>query len=265
MKKQMLKIVAVLAMSCCLACLAVACQAAPVTKTADGLWQYTVVEDKDDNGATFKTVTLDAYLGDAAAVVVPNVIDVDGDLIPVTKIGDGAFMKIADKSGKWRDRDTYTKNTVLKTVVVSEGVTSIGNMAFYLCSELTDVVLPQSLTSISDFAFFGCTALTEITIPKNVSSIGAYSFRACSALTRVNVMAEEVLPDLGDKAFYLVNEKSSKDDQYYINPALKIYVPTGAYHLYDADKIEQERRETKKNNHRYWSDYIQAGCLQVIA
>ena len=264
MKKRMCKIVAVLVFACCLSLLVVACQETPVLKTTDGKWQYTLNEKKQDDGTTVKTVTLDAYLGDADIVVVPSQIDVDGVMVAVEKLGDGAFMKIDDGKGKWRDRETYAQNKTLKKVTISEGITAIGNMSFYLCSALTDVTLPQSLTEIGSFSFFGCTSLTEITFPKSVASIGEYAFRACSALVKVNVLAEEALPDIGDKAFYLVNEKSSDDDQYYISKDLKIYVPEAALPLYDANAIEAERRQTKKNNHRYWSDYIKAGCIQAL-
>ena len=256
MKKTLCKIVAVLVFTCCLMCLLVACQESPVTKSADGLWRYTL----NDDG----TATLDEYLGAESIVIVPNTIIAGDQVVTVTKLGDAAFMKIDDGTGKWRNRETYAENKTLTKVIVSEGITSVGHMCFYLCSALNEVSLPQSLTSVGDFSFFGCSSLTEITFPKNVNSIGAYSFRACNNLTKVNVLAEEVLPDLGDKAFYLVNEKSSDDDQYYISPNLKFYVPDAALGLYDADKIEKERRETKNNNHRYWSDYIKAGCFPQL-
>ena len=263
MKKRLCKTVAVLVFVCCLALLMVACGQETVTKTADGLWRYTLNE-KVVEGETVKTVTLDEYLGQDEEVVVPSSIEVDGALIPVEKIGDAAFMKIDDGTGKWRDRETYAQNKTLKKITIGEGIKEIGNMSFYLCSALTEVNLPETMEKVGDFAFFGCTSLTTITLPKSVNSIGAYSFRACEALVRVNVLAEDKLPDLGDKAFYLVDSKSSKDDQYYINKDLKICVPQVALSLYDADKIEAERRETKTNNHRYWCDYINAGCLQVM-
>ena len=79
------------------------------------------------------------------------------------------------------------------------------------------------------------------------------------------MLAEDALPKLGDKAFYLVNEKSSKDDQYYINPDLKFYVPAAALGLYDTDAIEAERRKTHTNDYRYWSEYIKAGCFPQLA
>lgn len=256
MKKNFAKIFVVLVFVCCMASMLVACQQAEVTKTADGLWQYTLNEDG--------TATLDGYLGSEEEVVVPNAIEISAKQVTVTKLGDAAFMKIDDGKTKWRSRETYTQNATLKKVTISEGITSIGNMSFYLCSALTDVVLPESLTSIGDFAFFGCSALKTITFPKSVSSIGAYSFRACTGLVEVKVLAEDVLPNLGDKAFYLIDEKASGDDQYYINKELRFYVPEVALGLYDADKIEAERRETKSNNHRYWTDYINAGCFPQL-
>ena len=209
-------------------------------------------------------MTLDEYLGDAAEVIVPAKIDVDGTEIAVTKLGDEAFRKIDDGKGKWRDRETYAKNLTLKKITIEEGVTSIGGMAFYLCSELNEVNLPESMESIGDFAFFGCASLQSITLPKNVNYIGAYSFRACENLKTVNVLAEAALPKIGDKAFYLVDNNSSDDDQYYIIPNLKINVPASAIGLYDADAIEANRKQTKKNDYRYWTDYITAGCIAAI-
>ena len=43
----------------------------------------------------------------------------------------------------------------VKTVVIENGVTSIGDSAFEDCTELTSVTLPDSVTSIGDYAFFG--------------------------------------------------------------------------------------------------------------
>ena len=261
MKKRVILLVALVLVACCLVPLFVGCDEAAPTVTQDGLWQYTL----NDQGQA----TLTLYLGEEANVSIPSQIaymdGADSKTASVIAIGDACFMKYDDGKGKWRNRDTYTSNTTLKSVVIQEGIESIGNMAFYLCSSLESVTLPESLKSVGDFAFFGCSALTEISFPKNVTNIGAYSFRACASLVKVEVLAVDALPDLGDKAFYLVNEKSSKDDQYYINSALKFYVPAEALSLYNPDAIEAERRQTKLNNHRYWSEYIKAGCFPQLA
>lgn len=62
------------------------------------------------------------------------------------------------------------------TVVVNNGVTTIGDWAFYDCKNLSSVTIPSSVTSIKDLAFNGCKALTSITIPNGVESIGQSAF-----------------------------------------------------------------------------------------
>ncbi len=64
-------------------------------------------------------------------------------------------------------------------------VTSIGEDAFYGCTGLTSIVIPESVTSIDYGAFWGCTGLTSITIPESVTSIGGTVFWDCTGLTEV--------------------------------------------------------------------------------
>ena len=60
---------------------------------------------------------------------------------------------------------------VLKEVIIEDGVTNIGNEAFYGCSVLKKVELPDSITTIGNSAFYGCINLTEITMPNKTCSI----------------------------------------------------------------------------------------------
>ncbi len=50
----------------------------------------------------------------------------------------------------------YSQRGKIKKVVIENGVTNIGNRAFYRCSSLTSVTIPNSVTSIGSFAFYGC-------------------------------------------------------------------------------------------------------------
>ena len=75
----------------------------------------------------------------------------------------------------------------ITSATIAEGVTSIGNYAFYMCSSLTTVSLPEGLTSIGSNAFSSCTALTAITIPDGLTSIGSNAFSGCSNLASVNI------------------------------------------------------------------------------
>ena len=71
--------------------------------------------------------------------------------------------------------------------IIPDGETTITNMAFTYCDELTKVVIPSSVTTIGREAFKGCKNLESIEIPSNVTSIYAYAFAGCSALKSINI------------------------------------------------------------------------------
>ena len=75
----------------------------------------------------------------------------------------------------------------IKTVIIGEGVTSIGNEAFYNCSNLTSITIPESVTSIGYSAFYDCSSLTAITLPEGVTNIGYHAFYGCGSLTAVHI------------------------------------------------------------------------------
>ena len=95
----------------------------------------------------------------------------------------------------------------IKTIIVEEGVTSIGLYAFADCIALTDVKLPNSLVTIESGAFRYCEALTAITIPDNVEVINAYVFEACSALKSISLSSK--LKTIGQSAFRLCEAMTS--------------------------------------------------------
>ena len=68
---------------------------------------------------------------------------------------------------------------------IPDSVTSIGDGAFYGCSNLTSVVIPDRVTSIGGYAFYDCDSLTSVVIPDSVTSIGNSAFNSCSRLTYV--------------------------------------------------------------------------------
>ncbi len=77
--------------------------------------------------------------------------------------------------------------TYFDTVIICNGVTSIGNYAFASCTTLKSVVISDSVTSIGMGAFFGCPNLTSITIPDSVTSIGDTAFWSCQSLASVTI------------------------------------------------------------------------------
>ncbi|MDR2578130.1 MAG: leucine-rich repeat protein [Chitinispirillales bacterium] len=74
-------------------------------------------------------------------------------------------------SPPWHDdRDSIT------SLIIEEGVTTIGDFAFYACSLLTSVTIPNSVTRIGSAAFVYTTGLTSITIPNSVTQIDNMAF-----------------------------------------------------------------------------------------
>ncbi len=87
----------------------------------------------------------------------------------------------------------------IKSAVVGEGVTRLGNYAFSGCGNLTNVSLPSSLTELGDETFRACHSLSRITIPNGVTRLGDRAFFACSGLTEVRLSAK--LERIGGYAF----------------------------------------------------------------
>ena len=73
----------------------------------------------------------------------------------------------------------------ITSVNITDGVTSIGSVAFSECTNLTSVCLPETIKSIGRSAFSDCSNLTSINIPKNVSTIEAVAFNNCKNLKQV--------------------------------------------------------------------------------
>ena len=75
----------------------------------------------------------------------------------------------------------------IKSVIIDNGITSIGDYAFEKCRSLTSITIPNSVTSIGSYAFCHCTSLTSVTIPNSVTSIGDYAFGYCTSLTSITI------------------------------------------------------------------------------
>ena len=82
---------------------------------------------------------------------------------------------------------TFSGKSSLKSIVLPESLTSIGDGAFSSCSSLTSITIPNSVTSIGNNAFYNCSSLTSITIPNSVTSIGGSAFSFCKSLTSITI------------------------------------------------------------------------------
>ena len=87
----------------------------------------------------------------------------------------------------------------ITALTVPEGVTAIGDFAFYECREFRKITLPESLERIGEYAFAGCRGLTELALPDAVTYIGLNAFRDCSSIGSLSIgkiIGEKTLDEL---------------------------------------------------------------------
>ena len=170
----------------------------------------------------------------------------------MTVSGTGAMANYAKSSATpW-----YSDRTDVETVVIESGVTSIGDNAFYGCTNLESVSIPASVTSIGENAFSGCGSvaaaltvsfaegstlesignyafmssnLTSISIPASVTSIGQTAFGFCDNLAKVYIYS----PSLTTYGGYAFENNASGRKIYVLPEAVDTY--KAGWSAYDAD------------------------------
>jgi hypothetical protein len=80
----------------------------------------------------------------------------------------------------------------ITSVVVSPGVTSIGNLAFALSRNIIHVDIADSVVSIGEQVFFKCASLTNITVPQSVTYIGVNAFDSCTNLSSITLSTNNI-------------------------------------------------------------------------
>ena len=117
----------------------------------------------------------------------------------LTIFGTGAMYDYGSSNkAPWR-----SLNPAPTSLVLEEGITSIGNYAFYLCSGFKgSLTIPNSVTNIGNYAFYDCEGFKgSLTIPNSVTSIGERAFRNCSGFNGSLTIGNSVTT-IGDYAFY---------------------------------------------------------------
>ena len=121
----------------------------------------------------------------------------DGTVRVSKKAGtDGVMANYASET----DRPWRGNKDDIKKVIVKSGVTSIGNNAFFQCSNLTSITLPEGVSSIGDYAFRQCSNLTSVTLPEGLTSIGIRAFNGCSSF--ISVVIPATVTTIKTNAFY---------------------------------------------------------------
>lgn len=136
----------------------------------------------------------------------------------------------------------FTRFSKLIHVDIADSVVSIGEQAFSDCSRLTDITVPQSVTYIGVKAFDSCTNLSSITLSNNITSIGTYAFNNCTNLTSITIPGS--VTSIGSNVFdgcTSLNDIRYSGTSESVIFALSGYVPTLVTFNY-GDKVPEAER-----------------------
>lgn len=105
-------------------------------------------------------------------------LDTATKTLTISGTGPMAYYNIDSTTGRSKAPWSYY-SSYIESVVIENGVTSIGGRSFYDHYHLQNVYIPNSVTSIEDNAFYACDQLRNVTIPNSVVSIGDGAYCYC--------------------------------------------------------------------------------------
>ena len=161
---------------------------APTGTASYGDYEYDYTINTEDGTATIKYFRgpVDSEGNVDSANNGPYDIDIPSELDhhPVTGLGAYSFSGYASASPY--PHNSYQIGRNIRSVDIPQGVTSIGNHAFFDCFDLENITIPQSVTSIGDVAF-GCCKFTTLSLGENIETIGGGAFWHCSNLSEITI------------------------------------------------------------------------------
>ena len=171
-------------------------QTGEVTAIAAGTATITATTEDGNKVATCEVIVQIAVVASGTTGSLTWVFTTNGTL---TISGTGAmpdyiYTSVISTTIPW-----ISHRSAITKVVITDGITRIGNYAFYNCKGLTSITLPNNLTSIGNYAFQNCTGLTSIPLPNSLTSIGGSAFGGCTGLTSITLPNN--LTSIGNYAF----------------------------------------------------------------
>ncbi len=112
----------------------------------------------------------------------------------LTISGTGSMYNYDYNNRPWEDYED-----IIKTLVINDGITAVGDYAFSSCPITKSITIPDSVITIGKNSFAGCN-FNQVTIGNNVTTIGENAFRVCNLLMSITI--PESVKTIGAGAFY---------------------------------------------------------------
>lgn len=122
-------------------------------------FEYNILDDG--------TIELRAYTGSAQELVIPETLN--GRKVTSLAFFGGMLLE-------------SHLSTCVKSIIIPDTVTRLGNSAFKDCHLLENITIPDSVTQIGSYAFSGCSRLKSITLPEGITEIGDDFFQGLSLI-----------------------------------------------------------------------------------
>ena len=125
--------------------------------------------------------------------------------------------------------------TIPASIVYNEytyPVTAISERAFESCSEVTSVVISEGIKTIGLCAFMSCNNMTSVMIPSSVTQIDPWAFSFCNNL--VSVISKIDVPFEIDQSVFSLNNEEVEGKTVYTPSQAILYVPEGKTSSYQS-------------------------------
>ena len=129
--------------------------------------------------------------------------------------GSGPMRSYLEEAPEW---EIYGDQIL--TVRLDDGITSVGECAFYFYGNLQTALLPDSIEVIDQFAFYYCYSLNSITIPTRLRYAGQMCFYNTMLHDPADIVFPEGMEYIGDEAFH----SAMKTDGKYVIPSTVRYI-----------------------------------------
>lgn len=121
------------------------------------------------------------------------------------EVGESAFAAtdmeeiVVPKNIKNIPKGCFSQSAYAKSIVIEEGVETVGEFGFSTCQNVVSIKIPSTVTDISDYAFTNCIKVKNLIIANGVKNIGFQAF--CGLLALTSVTLSKSITSIGEEVF----------------------------------------------------------------